>query len=116
QAMAEARAQTLQSMNDIIDGLREDQDYFRSALEEAKGDTHRFRLVAERLGIKPWLRVSKATWRWPGRSVVDELFTDTPEDLVEWLAIWAHKNSVRTLGHSMQEAWHEAFDPYRGRM
>ena len=116
QAMAEARAQTLQSMNDIIDGLHEDQDYFRSALKEAKGDTHRFRLVAKRLGIKPWLRVSKATWRWPGHSVVDELFTDTPEDLVEWLAIWAHKNSVRTLGNSMQETWHEAFDPYRGRM
>ncbi|NYH55354.1 hypothetical protein HNR06_004943 [Nocardiopsis arvandica] len=116
QAMAEARAQTEQAKKDIIDGLREDQDYFRSALEEVKGDTRWFRLVAERLGIRPWLRVSKATWRWPGRSVVDELLTDAPEDLVEWLAVWAHKNSIRTLGHSMQEAWHEAFDPYRGRM
>jgi hypothetical protein len=113
QARAEARAQTLQAMDKIIDGLSEDQCHLRPVLEQAKGNTQQFRRIAKRLGIK--FTVTRASWPWPGRSVVDEVTAGTRPDLVEWLAKWAYRTSTVRLEQSMEEAWHDAFDPHRGR-
>ncbi|MEU1690053.1 CopG family transcriptional regulator [Streptomyces hirsutus] len=111
QSMAEARASTLKAMDDIIDGLPESQHHLRPQLEQAKSSASQFRGIIKRHRIKfPKFIAVRATWRWPGRSVVDALLAGTRSDLVEWLATRAHKTGTLILEQSMEEAWHQAFD------
>jgi hypothetical protein len=107
-AMAQARATTLQAMTSIIDELPEHERRHRGALVRAWGSDRLFGRVAHRLGIR--FRVAKATWDWPGRSVADEILAGTPADAAQWLAYWAHKTCTRILQQSMEQAWHVAFD------
>jgi len=107
-AMAEARAATVQAMTDIISGLPDDIGHHSVELEQAVGNVRLFGRLAGRLGIK--FAVARATWMWPGRSVVDEIRTGTRADAVQWLAGWAHKACIRVLQQSMEQAWNEAFD------
>lgn len=104
-AMARARAATLKAMTDIISRRPESQ---HAELERAMGDARLFGRMVDRVGIK--FRVTKATWTWPGRSVVDEILAGTCADAVQWLAGWAHKTCTRMLQQSMEQAWHDAFD------
>lgn len=112
-AMAGARADTLKAMNDIIADLPEDQQDLRYQLEQVNGNAARFGRIAKQSGIK--FRVIRRGWRWPGRSVVDELLTGAPADFVECLATCAYRSSSLILERSMQAAWHEAFDRHSPR-
>lgn len=107
-ARTQAREATLQRMTDIIDELPEHQRHHRAELEDAKGDAHLFSRWVDGLGIK--FSIVKATWVWPGRSVVDEVLAGTRADVVQWLARFAHKTCTRMLQQSMEQAWHDAFD------
>ncbi|EFK97945.1 conserved hypothetical protein [Streptomyces sp. SPB78] len=117
--MAEARAATLKSMDEVIDLLsrdgcdEEDLQYVR----HVRGDVRQFKKVATR--INPWagaqFQVYKATWRWPGLSVAGEFLAGTPTDLVQWLAAVAHARSSLITQQSMQQAWAYAFDRYAPR-
>lgn len=113
QARVNARAQTLRAIDEIIDRLSEDQHHHRPVLEQARGNIQQFRRIAKRLGIK--VTAARASWPWPGRSVVDEVIAGARPDLVELLATWAYRTSTGKLGQSMEAAWDDAFDPHRGR-
>lgn len=73
-------------------------------------DTPLFGRIADELGIK--FGVTKATWVWPGRSVVEEVHSGMRAETVRWLAAQAHKTCASLLQQSMEQAWHEAFDSY----
>lgn len=119
-ARAQARARTLQAMDDIIDNLPDAHRHLRAQLEQAKGNARLFARIARPVRIhgRPvrfW--ASRATWLWPGRSVVDELQAGTRSaDLLEWLATQAYKTSTLVLEQAMEEAWHRAFDHYGRRV
>lgn len=105
--MAEARADTLKTMARIVDslplrGLRDRQ----AELQEAMSSARRFREVAAELGIE--FSIVKATWTWPGRSVVDEFLAGARAEAVQWLAGWAHKTCGEMLQGSMERAWRTA--------
>lgn len=113
QARAQARAGTLQAMDDIIDKLPEDHHHLRPQLEQARNDARSFGRVAHRIRIngRPVkFRVTRATWPWPGGSVVDELLAGARANLVEWLATQAYRTSTLLLDQSMEEAWRRAFN------
>ena len=107
-AMAEARAATLREMADVISALPDDQRHYRAELEQAMGNARLFSRLVDGLGIE--FRVVKATWRWPGRSVVDEIRAGTSAKAVQWLASWAHQTCTWMLQQSMEQAWRRAFD------
>ncbi|MET9378878.1 hypothetical protein ABZX98_32890 [Streptomyces sp. NPDC002992] len=117
---AQARARTLQAMDDIIDNLPDAHRHLRAQLEQAKGNARLFARLTHpvRINGRPvrfW--ASRATWPWPGRSVVDELQASTRStDLLEWLATQAYKTSSLVLEQSMEEEWHRAFDLYGRRV
>ncbi len=106
--MAQAREATLREMTDIISALPDHQRHQRARLEQAMGNARLFRRLADELGIE--FRVVKATWTWPGRSVVDEILAGTRAEAVQWLATWAHKTCTRMLQRSMDQAWRHAFE------
>ncbi|WP_431884217.1 hypothetical protein [Micromonospora gifhornensis] len=106
--MARARAATLNEMTEIIRKLPEHQRHHRDALEQVKRSAHQFGRLAKRLGIE--FTVTRATWVWPGRSVVDEVLAGTRAEVVHRLARAAHKSCIRLLQQSMEQAWHDAFD------
>lgn len=118
-AMAEARAATLNSMDEVIDLLTdgdrdaEDLQYLR----EVRGDVRQFAHAASRLdpSIGARFRTHKATWRWPGLSVAGEFLAGTSTDLVQWLATVAHAHSSLIAQQSMRQAWDYAFDRYAPR-
>ncbi|MFE7935437.1 hypothetical protein ACFU6S_43275 [Streptomyces sp. NPDC057456] len=118
-AMAEARAATLNSMDEVIDRLtddgsdKEDLQYLR----QVRGNVRQFAHVASRLdpSVGARFRVHKATWRWPGLSVAGEFLAGTSTDLVQWLATVAHARSSLITQQSMQQAWDYAFDRYAPR-
>ncbi|WP_405804494.1 hypothetical protein [Streptomyces sp. NBC_01187] len=113
-AMVQARAATLRHMTDIIAAVSEEDSEQRAVLEQVKGDARMFGRMVDRLGVK--FSVTKATWEWPGQSVVDEIHTDTPAEAVQWLAGWAHKTCTRLLQQSMRQAWEAAFDRHRAEV
>jgi hypothetical protein len=118
-AMAEARAATLNSMDEVID-LLTDGDCEEAELQylrQARGNVRQFTHVATRLdpSIGARFRVHKATWRWPGLSVAGEFLAGTSTDLVQWLATVAHERSSLITQQSMQQAWTYAFDRYAPR-
>ncbi|AIR96041.1 hypothetical protein [Streptomyces glaucescens] len=118
-AMADARAATLNSMDEVIDLLtgvdcdEEDLQYLR----QVRGNVRQFAQVATRLdpSIGARFRAHKATWRWPGLSVAGEFLAGTSTDLVQWLATVAHARSSLITQQSMQQAWAYAFDRYAPR-
>lgn len=119
EAMAQARTATLQAMDEIIDELALDgcdEEDLRH-LRHVRGNVRQFTDEATRLDsrIGARFRVHKATWRWPGLSVVGEFLAGTSTDLVQWLANAAHARSSLITQHSMQQAWGEAFDRYAPR-
>jgi len=107
-AMADAREATLRQMADIISGLPRDQHNYRDALLQATGDARLFGRIAKDLGID--FSVVKATWLWPGTSVVEEFLAGATTKALEWLANWAYLTSVRLLQQSMESAWRDAFE------
>lgn len=107
-AMAQARAATQQAMTDIIDELPEHERHHRAELERAQGNAQQFGRMVARLGIR--FRVVRATWVWPGQSVVDEVLAGTRADIVQWLSGWAYKTCTRMLHQSMEQAWRDGFD------
>ncbi|WP_405566561.1 hypothetical protein OG317_00035 [Streptomyces sp. NBC_01167] len=123
QLVADARASTLNDMDDTIDAFAQHPEFardedMRRALREARGNARSFRRLAmsvdRRIGSR--FRVTRASWTWPGQSVARELLAGRPGPVVEWLATWAHKNSTLTLEEAMQVAWNRAFDRYGRRM
>ncbi|MER7178539.1 hypothetical protein ABT404_03450 [Streptomyces hyaluromycini] len=118
--MAEARAETLRRMNEIIEELRDDglDELGLQQLREARGNAQIFRRLATRHSkfIASKFRVRRATWRWPGPSVTAELLTGSRTDLLEALAVQAYRSRSRVLEESAQEAWQQAFDRYGRRM
>ncbi|MFE6522276.1 hypothetical protein [Streptomyces sp. NPDC057794] len=118
-AMAEARAATLRSMDEVIDLLADDgcDEEDLQYLRQARDNDRRFAQVATRLdsSIGARFQIHKATWRWPGLSVAGEFLAGTPTDLVQWLATVAHTRSSLITQQSMQQAWSYAFDRYAPR-
>jgi hypothetical protein len=118
-AMAEARAATLNSMDEVIDLLTDGdcEEADLQYLRQARGNVRQFTHVATRLdpSIGARFRVHKATWRWPGLSVAGEFLAGTSTDLVQWLATVAHARSSLITQQSMQQAWTYAFDRYAPR-
>ncbi|MFJ1562438.1 hypothetical protein [Streptomyces mirabilis] len=118
-AMAQARAATLQDMDEIIAAFKHDgrdEDLLRE-LQEVRGSVREFARVAKRLNrrIGSEFRVRKASWRWPGLSAAGELLAGSPTDLVQWLATAAYERGSLILEQSMQQAWGYAFDRYGRR-
>lgn len=118
-AMAEAREETLQDMDEIIAAFKDDghgEEQLRE-LREARGNAREFARLAKRFDrwIGSEFRVRKAVWRWPGLSVAGELLAGSPADLVQWLAAAAHDRSSLILEQAMQQAWGYAFDRYGRR-
>ncbi|MGX1542584.1 hypothetical protein [Streptomyces adustus] len=118
--MAEARAQTLRRMDEIIEDFRDDGlgELDLQQLREARGNAQAFRRLAARHSryIASKFRVHRATWQWPGPSVTEELLTSSRTDLIEALAVQAYRSRTRVLEESAQEAWQQAFDRYGHRM
>ena len=106
-SMAEARQATLQEMAAIISDLGEDEGHHREALEQSMGDDRLFADYAGRIGIE--FSITRATWTWPGQSVIDEFLAGTRADAVQWLASWAHRTCSRMLRLSMEQAWSDGF-------
>ncbi|MGW1087384.1 hypothetical protein ACWD4L_13805 [Streptomyces sp. NPDC002596] len=106
--MAEARAATLASMDDVLNRLYD--DFYRARLEAARdsGSVMDFRRLARSAGVH--FSTSPATWPWPGGPVADEVVAGTRPEIVQWLATHAHRTSAKLLQHSMGEAWNAAFD------
>ncbi|MEU9255434.1 hypothetical protein AB0D66_26720 [Streptomyces sp. NPDC048270] len=120
EAMARARAETLAAMEAVIEDFELDdaQDTERlDLLREAMGNARWFAQLAIRLDrrIGSRFQVVKATWVWPGASVVESLGDPRP-GLVEYLAAWSHRTAALVLEQSMQTAWHRAFTQYARRM
>lgn len=118
-AMAEARERTLHGMDTVIarfedDGV--DPDTLQH-LRAARGRFSEFKRQVKRIDarIGSRLQVTRALWRWPGRSAAAEFCAGPSADLVQWLATAAHLGSALILELAMQEAWHDAFDRYGRR-
>lgn len=106
-AMAEARAETLKMMTEIVDSLPLRGLTDRQAdLLQAMSSVRRFREAAAELGIE--FSIVKATWTWPGRSAVEEFLAGARAEAVQWLAGWAHKTCGEMLQRSMERAWRSA--------
>ncbi|MGW4559229.1 hypothetical protein ACWEOV_37210 [Streptomyces sp. NPDC004365] len=120
EAMTAARAATLARMDAVIDELTQDEfdEYQVRQLREARGDTSLFRRLAKRYGNRVGARftVARASWRWPGPSVVDQFLAGSPADLVQWLATEAHKRRSLLLEQFHHGAWDRAFDQYGRRV
>ncbi|MFE1443922.1 hypothetical protein [Streptomyces sp. NPDC058739] len=118
--MAEARAGTLRRMDEIIEAFRDDglDELDLRQLREVRGNVRTFRRLATGYGkhIASRFRVRRASWRWPGTSVAEELMTGSPTDLLEALAVQAHRSRSLVLEEAMHEAWQQAFDRYGRRM
>lgn len=118
-AMAEARAATLNSMDEIIDLLADDgcDEEDLQYLRQLRRNVSQFAQVAKCLdpSIGARFQVHKATWRWPGLSVAGEFLAGTSTDMVQWLATVAHTRSSLITQQSMQQAWTYAFDRYAPR-
>lgn len=118
--MAEARAETLRRMDEIIEDFRDDglDEHDLRQLREVRGNVQVFRRLATRHSryIASKFRVRRASWRWPGPSVAEELITSSRTDLLEALAVQAYRSRSLVLEESMQEAWQQAFDRYGRRM
>ncbi|WP_331732331.1 hypothetical protein OG613_47815 (plasmid) [Streptomyces sp. NBC_00015] len=120
QLMAEARAATLQIMDDFItwaaaDGARPS---YLHKLREARGNTRDFHRLTRRYPThqRPKFLAPRASWKWPGQSVTAELVAGSPPELLQWLAAAAHRRSSLILEQAMEAAWHRAFDQYGFRM
>ncbi|MFF8932334.1 hypothetical protein ACF1AO_34285 [Streptomyces longwoodensis] len=115
--MAAARTQTLQLMDAIIEEFRQDDPLDVDRIEQlckARGRSQEFgRLAREydaRIGSK--FRTVRPSWPWPGGSVAHTLLSGSSPRLLQCLAHWAHRNSIRILEESMENAWNRAFDRY----
>ncbi|MDQ7808261.1 hypothetical protein Q5425_31395 [Amycolatopsis sp. A133] len=105
---AEARRQTLQQMQAIVDHLPDEHAHLRPDLAAAIGSTRQFAALAENAGIK--FQATRATWAWPLTAVADEAVSGQRADAVKWLAHVAHQTCSRQLQRSMEAAWRQAFD------
>lgn len=118
--MAQARAETLRCMDEIIEAFRDDgrDEHDLQQLQEVRGNVRMFRRTATRYGkhIASRFRVRRASWPWPGPSVAEELLTSSRTDLLQALAVQAHRSRSLVLEESMREAWQQAFDRYGRRM
>ncbi|WP_406448675.1 hypothetical protein OH768_00020 [Streptomyces sp. NBC_01622] len=119
-AMAEARAETLRRMDEIIEELHDDglDELDLQELREARDNAQTFRRLATRHSkyTASKFRVRRATWQWPGPSVAEELLTNPRTDLVQALAVQAYRSRTRVLEEAAHEAWQQAFDRYARRM
>lgn len=118
--MAQARAETLRRMDEIIEEFRDDglDEHDLRQLQEMRGNVRMFRRTATRCGkyIASKFRVRRASWPWPGPSVAEELITSSRTDLLQALAVQAYRSRSLVLEESMREAWQQAFDRYGRRM
>ncbi|WP_430379791.1 hypothetical protein [Streptomyces sp. B1-3] len=118
--MAEARAATLQTMEDFITWAVDDgaDPLYLRKLREARGAAREFHRLTRRYPsrARPKFLVHRPSWTWPGRSVAAELVAGSPPDLLQWLAASAHRRSTLTLEQASEAAWHRAFDTYGFRM
>ncbi|MFC8495616.1 hypothetical protein ACFUJU_33430 [Streptomyces sp. NPDC057235] len=118
-AMANARARTLADMDEVIARFEDDEvdtDTLQH-LREARGNFHEFKRQAKRIDARAAsrLQVTKALWRWPGRSAAAEFCAGASTDLTQWLATAAHERSALVLEQAMHAAWQHAFDQYGRR-
>ncbi|MFE5974344.1 hypothetical protein ACFQ64_19550 [Streptomyces sp. NPDC056460] len=118
-AMAQARERTLRDMDEVIarfedDGIdTETLDYLRGV----RGNFREFKRQAKRIDtrVASRLQITRALWRWPGRSAAAEFCAGASTGLVQWLAAAAHERSALILELAMHEAWQDAFDRYGRR-
>ncbi|MEU1424984.1 hypothetical protein [Kitasatospora sp. NPDC005751] len=129
-AKALARATTQRDIDATLDDFKEGglDGHRLQQLQEVRDRAPEFRRLAVRFGkqiekrrpngthIGSQFRVTRATWRWPGHTVIDELLAGVPARQVERLAAQAHRQRGLLLEYSMQEAWKRAFDQYGRRM
>ncbi|MCY0937637.1 hypothetical protein [Streptomyces sp. H34-S4] len=120
EAMAEARALTMNRMEAVIEAFAEDPDCSAGRLDrlrEARGNAREFGRLARDLDkwIGAKFRVARAVWLWPGGSAAEALGEAEPE-FVQYLAAWAHRTAALGLEQSMHAAWQRAFDQYGRRM
>ncbi|WP_399437353.1 hypothetical protein [Streptomyces sp. WAC07149] len=121
EAMVEARAATLKAMDGFIARLEEygeaDGDTVQ-LLRDARSRVGEFRDLARQFGRGTMLRFDavRASWRWPKGSVVSEALAGSPPEVVQWLAVQAHRQRALLLELSMQEAWRQAFYRFGFRM
>jgi hypothetical protein len=99
--MADARAYTMNLPNGLFAPPP------RKVPAPVSANDPRFRLLVTQRRTK---QTAKPMWVWPGRSVVAEIGTDTPSEVIDWLATWAHWTAKRELQRSMEQAWHAGFD------
>ncbi|MER6445522.1 hypothetical protein [Streptomyces venezuelae] len=118
-AMAEARERTLHGMDEVIARFEDDgvDTETLQHLRAARGSFSEFKRQAKRIDarIGSRLQVTRALWRWPGRSAAAEFCAGSSSDLVQWLAAAASQGGALILELAMHEAWQDAFDRYGRR-
>ncbi|MFJ9893469.1 hypothetical protein ACIQPR_09055 [Streptomyces sp. NPDC091280] len=118
--MAEARAATLEQMDETIEAFRDDglADPELQELRQLRGNARAFRRRDTRHSkfIASKFRVRRPSCPWPGPSVARYLLTGPRKDLVQDLAAQAYRGGSRLLEASMEEAWQRAFDRYGRRV
>ncbi|MFF2308209.1 hypothetical protein ACFVVP_37610 [Streptomyces sp. NPDC058128] len=118
-AMAQARERTLRGLDEVIarfedDGIdTETLDFLRGV----RGNFREFKRQAKRIDtrVAARLQVTRALWRWPGRSAAAEFCAGASTGLVQWLAAAAHERSALILELAMHKEWQDAFDRYGRR-
>lgn len=111
QAMARARAATIREMTEIIERLDAGRRHLRPQLEEAMRSTREFEQIASSHGLN--FVITRASWRWPGRTVADDVAADTDPELLAHLVNDARAAAGLLLEQAMHTAWQIAFDQYR---
>lgn len=107
--MTQAREATIQTMHDVVADLAPAKEPYREILNAAAEDgrVREFQRLANRAGVP--FTVTKAMWRWPGRTIVDQL-EETPADALQWLARWAYEGCCRLLNIVAHKEWEAGFD------
>jgi len=105
---AEARSQTVQQMQSIVDDLPDEYADLRPDLASAVGRTREFAIIAKAAGIT--FQATRATWAWPLTTVADEAVSGQGADAVEWLAQVNYDAYNRRLQRAMEAAFRRAFD------
>jgi hypothetical protein len=105
---AQARSQTLQRMQAIVDDLPDEYADLRPDLAASIGRTREFAAIAKNAGIR--FQATRATWSWPLTTVVEEAVSGQCVDALEWLAREVNRVCNSRLQRAMEAAWRRPFD------
>jgi hypothetical protein len=108
--MGDARATTVQSMQEVLDTLRPGKEQYRHLLQAAAevGNAREFGRIAAKAKLK--FTVIRPVWRWPYGSIAGEVLKGTDDGTLRWLAGWTFRDCRRILHSASEQAWHAGFD------